>query len=349
MTGISFRNDLHTILHHDLLLWKQYGQFARTLADAAVNQQRSLRDSMKSLGTEITAYAQTNDQMWPFVVLPLFESFAKGYFDHSAGEYVGINNIVYHQYREEYITWTTEHYQDWILESHLLQNGNPSHLNTDPTKYNPFIAKKTPEGNFVPDDDREYYSVRTSESPPMRSFGPLMNLNIGSLGTVEGLVKGLVELRNETLVTSIQPYSALPDEEHHNFHTDDGAEDVDHPHSFMYHPIYERVHDPTSQIVAMVNAAVAWDASMRNLLPETVHGIHCVIKNSCDQVFTYNVNGPQAIFMGRVDAHDPKYDDLEVMVDLDMHTHPNFTTTPYHCQYNMVRTQILPGAAGIID
>ena len=317
----------------------QYNQFARTLADAAVNQQRSLRDSMKSLGTEITGYAQANNQMWPFVVLPLFEAYAKGYFDHSAGEYVGINNIVEHKYREEYITWTTEHYQDWIFESHLLQFGNPSNLDTDPTKYNPFISKKDADGNFVPDHERDYYSVRSVESPPMRAFGPLMNLNIGSLGTVEGLVKGMIEMRNETMVTSIQPYSALSDEAHAGFHSDEEGEAVDHPHSFLYQPIYERVHDTDSKIVAMVNAAVAWDASMRNLLPETVHGIHCVIKNNCDQVFTYEVDGPEAHFMGRVDAHDSKYDSMQVEVSLDMHTHPNFTSTPHHCIYTMVSTQ----------
>lgn len=319
-----------------------YYQFARTLADAAINQQQGLRDSMDSLGTAITSYAQTNNKTWPFVVIPQFEAFAKGYFDHSHGEYVGINNIVYHKDRDAFINWTTAHYQDWIAESHMIKYGNTDRLDTDPSKYNNFLAGKI-DGQFVPDIDREYYSVRTSESPPMRAYGPLFNLNIGSLGTVELMVQGLVKLKYETLVTSIQPYSALPAEDHKYFHQNldyDGRvievdEVVDHPHSFMYHPIYERVHDYDSRIVAQVNAAVAWDASMRHLLPETVHGIHCVIRNNCDQVFTYEVNGPNAMFLGREDVHNPKYDDMMVQVELDMHTHPDFATTPHHCQYTV--------------
>ncbi|CAB9511106.1 Receptor-type guanylate cyclase gcy [Seminavis robusta] len=308
-----------------------YTQFARTLVDAALEQQQSLRDSMATLSNEITGHAQANNLTWPYVILPLFESYALNYFKHCAGEYVGVNNLVKHNESEAYINWTTAHYKDWIEQSHIIRYGNTDLLDTDPTRYNQFISKKSAEGE-VPDDVREYYSARTIQSPPMRGYGPLMNLNIASIGTNDQVIDGVIKLKYETLVTALKPFQALPPEEHQNFHTDSKA---DNPHSFMYHPVYKRVREPGSGVVATVTASVAWDASMRNLLPSNVRGILCVVENTCDQVFTYEINGKDAIYLGSGDMHNPKYDHLEVMVDLSMHTHPNFTTTPGHCQYSM--------------
>lgn len=316
----------------------KYYQFARSLADASLDQQESLRDSLKSLANEITAYGELTTTIngttsWPYVVLPQFESFAMGYFDHSDGEFVGVNNLVYHEDREEYTEWANANYQDWILEGHMLKYGHDNFLDTDPSLYHPYISKKMPD-SYPPDDARPYYSPRTSQSPPMRSYGPTMNLNIASIGSNGDVIDGVLLLRNETLVTALKPFNALPPEEHQGFHTD--AEEVHHPHSFLYHPVYERVKDSTSKIVATLTSSVAWDASMLDLLPETVKGIRCVVKNNCDQSFTYEVVGPEAFYKGDGDLHDTEYDEYELFVDLALHTHPDFPSTPGHCQYSMV-------------
>jgi len=308
-----------------------YEQFARSLADAAIDQQQSLRDSMRSLANEVTGYAQTNNISWPFVYLPLWESYAMGYFDHSKGEFVGINNHVTHDQRESFINWTTMHYEEWIQESHMLKYGNLDKLNQDPAEYNQYLAKKAKDG-FPPDDIRTHYGVRTAQSPPMGAYGPLMNLNIGSIGSNGALMDAVRELRYETLVTAIKPFNALPASEHQNFHTDSEAEN---PHSFMYTPVYERVQDPTSSIVATVTSSVAWDASMQDLLPDNVNGILCVVRNNCNQSFTYEVRGHDAFYLGDGDHHDSEFSHLEVELDLALHTHPNFTSTPGHCMYTM--------------
>ena len=191
--------------------------------------------------------------------------------------------------------------------------------------------------SYPPDDIRPYYSARTSQSPPMRSYGPLLNLNIASIGNNGDVIDGVLLLRNETLVTAVKPFNALPAEEHRFFHPD--ADEVDHPHSFLYHPVYERVKDSTSNIVATLTSSVAWDASMRYLLPDTVKGIRSVIKNNCNQSFTYEVVGRQAFYLGDGDLHDTKFDEYELFVDLALHTHPDYTSTPGHCQYSMVSTR----------
>ena len=301
------------------------------MADAALNQQHSLRDSLEGLSNEITAYAQQQNETWPFVQLPLLESYAKTFFDHSKAEFVGVNNEVSHAQRDAFIRWTTDHYQSWLEESHMLQYGNLDRLSTNESTYNEYISTQSEPG-FPPEKELDSYSVRIAQSPPMRAYGPTMNLNIASINGITDIIEAVKVLQNETLVTAVKPFNAVPAEEHKNFHTDSNA---DHPHSFMYTPIYQRVRDPDSDIVGTLSSSVAWDASMQNLLPETVTGILCVIKNDCDQTFTYKVSGPLAYYQGKGDHHNPAYDDMVVELDLSVHTHPDFKTTPGHCQYSM--------------
>ena len=45
------------------------------------------------------------------------------------------------------------------------------------------------------------------------------------------------------------------------------------------------------------------------ILPENTKGIVCVVENNLDQVFTYQINGKDAEFMGMEDLHDSQYDD----------------------------------------
>ena len=252
----------------------------------------------------------------------------------SRAEYVGVNNIIKREDRAEFINYTTTHHRDWIEEAHYLSYGNLDLLNNDTSLYRPYIYNKTSEGNWEPDIDRDQYFVRTTQMPPPRSFGPLTNWNIGSMVGCELMHAGLDALKNETLTDRVKPFQALPPDEHQGFHTDDLA---DNPHSFVYHPVRKVISDKDSEIVASLTVVIAWDASMRNLLPDNVKGIHCVVQNSCNQSYSYEVNGKDAIYLGDGDRHNPKYDRMGVEVDLSLHTHPEFATTPGHCQYRMVR------------
>ena len=265
------------------------------MADAALDQQERLRDALKNVANEITAYAQTNNQTWPFVVLPLFESFAMGHFEHSAAEYIAVNNLVKHEEREAYEIFANQHGEEWVKESHMIRHGNLDLLDQNQENYNPYITQKT-DGGFIRDIDRDLYSARTSQSPPMKAYGPTLNMNLDSIAKNALLTEAVLALRNETVLSHIKPFTALPAEEHMDFHTDSEA---DHPHAFMLTPVHSKVHDASSPIVATLTSTVAWDASMLNLLPATVEGIHCVVKNDCGQNFTYEVSGTLCILFGR--------------------------------------------------
>jgi len=151
----------------------------------------------------------------------------------------------------------------------------------------------------------------------------------------------MFKMRNETVISLVRPYTiavpmAMTAEEHQAMHSQINPSSVsEHPHSFYFNNIFEEVGNTNSRIVAAIGGGVAWDYSLRNLLPDTVRGLMVVIKNSCDQAFTYRIDGKDAFFVGEGDQHNTKYT-LEKEVDLAIHNNPDFFDTPDHCWYRLV-------------
>jgi hypothetical protein len=55
-----------------------------------------------------------------------------------------------------------------------------------------------------------------------------------------------------------------------------------------------------------------WRDLITNILPPNSKGVIVVFENTCDQVFTYRIDGENAIYVGQGDQHDSKYDSLGV-------------------------------------
>ena len=54
---------------------------------------------------------------------------------------------------------------------------------------------------------------------------------------------------------------------------------------------------------------------MTNLLPEGIDGIYIVVRNQCNQQFTYMINGPNVECLGNGDLHEVEYDEYEISDD----------------------------------
>lgn len=149
-------------------------------------------------------------------------------------------------------------------------------------------------------------------------------------------------LHNQSVVTRVRNYIGVPTamtpEEHNAMHSMFDNSNSDFPHSFVCHPVHETLNDPNSPIVAILGGGIAWDFALRNLLPEGVRGISAVIKNTCQQSFTYELDGPDAFFKGEGELHDHNYASMEVAVNLALNSHADFNSTPGHCLYSMVST-----------
>lgn len=277
--------------------------------------------------------------------VPDFEQVAQDFLRISDAEFVGFNNVVYRQQRKNYTEWMNSGvYKDFVEEANVIAFGNLGQLDTDASKYKPFITRRHSETRaFVEDTDRDVYFPRTTQSPPASSYGGTINWNAGSVGSIGIALNMLltggenkdVRFKKTVLVSEVRPFQAFSSEAHDRLH--DGGSGVDHPHSFVYAPVHKSIHDATPTVVATITAAIAWDTSLRNLLPDEVRELVCVIRNSCGQSYTYLINGVRALYQGEGDLHDG-YDDMRKEVALSWNTEEWFVTTPGHCIYSMVRT-----------
>jgi Adenylate and Guanylate cyclase catalytic domain len=59
---------------------------------------------------------------------------------------------------------------------------------------------------------------------------------------------------------------------------------------------------------AIIVATVYWRTLMRNVLAKRSHGIHIVFTNPCTLPFTYQLNGPDVVYLGVGDFHERAYD-----------------------------------------
>ena len=109
------------------------------------------------------------------------------------------------------------------------------------------------------------------------------------------------------------------------------GEPYDEPASDLHFPIFDQLdqirapsslvvaddnndkYDPSEHsVVGTLTATLFWRDVITDILPAGNDGTVVVFENPCNPTFTYQINGPSAVFLGRGDMHDPAYDDMEI-------------------------------------
>ncbi|CAB9514586.1 Receptor-type guanylate cyclase gcy [Seminavis robusta] len=97
------------------------------------------------------------------------------------------------------------------------------------------------------------------------------------------------------------------------------ADYQDDPHAVAFFPIFDKFSyyddsdsDPEPpKVSGLFLVIVYWRTNFDDLLPPGAHGIFVILENTCDQVYTYRIDGTYSLFVGHGDLHDPKYSYLE--------------------------------------
>lgn len=248
--------------------------------------------------------------------------------------------------KDAFVEFMSENYEKTIQDDHMMHSGDLHRLHQNTSEYKPFISKKTPDGKYVPDDDREEYWPSNGQfSPPVRSYG-IVNWNVDHVPPIAMAVGAMLKLQYEATFSIIMPYRSIhlvmSGEEHNALHSKLKDSTPEHPHTVVHYPIHQNPLDYESEIVGYLSSGQAMDAALLGLLPNNVRGLHCVLSNNMNQSHTYEIVGQDAIYQGEGDMHETKYDDMEVVVDLALHTNPEYMTTPGNVLYRMVSKNV-PG------
>jgi hypothetical protein len=310
-----------------VLVFLQYHQFTDTIKSASDKQLHNLWFAMSSMSQTVSAAGLAaqlaSGASFPLVRVPMFEVPASQARQLSGVEFIMWSPLVKASQQDQWSKFARAE-SGWYEESKEL--GRPlSHHDeehSDKETFNhhddalaeydtnstmrPFIWRgdRSIDGHVEPVSGDEEATLAPSFlcSPP--PYSPTyMNYDMMSEWYMDEMFPSLKQTRSGLMTAFDSSFANLPDSFagvgfQNDFHDEyvidvsDGA--GDHPHSAFLQPVFADWHNETSEMVGFLTAIVAWDALFgSSLLPEGVKGIQAVLKNSCNQSYTYALHGRQ--------------------------------------------------------
>lgn len=299
---------------------------------------------VSDLSRQLTDLAIQSDQTWPYVFIRRYDTYLANAMKGVQGvEMISIDPIVLKGEEDKWIEFANRTHEAMVAEGHMIRYGNLDKLS--PKSYSPRIrAIKTQNSLVAP--PHEFSTPFWMNSPPLRSYSAI-NWDISSVPQENRPIMAMLALENTTTISPVLPL-AVEIDAHQSYHsTTPYFSKAEYPHSFMYHPIFEKLQNgvvsgkytrekPT--IVGMLSLVVAWDASMRNLLPNGLPPLVSVIKNTCGQEFSFRIHGRDAIFLGESDLHDHDFASFKKTADLSWPQNALAKFDNRTCRYEVVRS-----------
>jgi class 3 adenylate cyclase len=90
------------------------------------------------------------------------------------------------------------------------------------------------------------------------------------------------------------------------------------PLSTLFYPILDGYQEG-SKIVGTLVVLQYWHELFANVLPTSADGIIAVLENTCNQIYTFQINSEKVLFLGKGDLHDVQFNRLEEESNLADH------------------------------
>jgi len=335
----------------ELLVFEDtFYQYAFTIRDVAHYNARSILESFESKADTITSFAISSDLQWPFLTIPHFETRFEHSRNDSFAEVIAFAPLITTYQRNFWEKYSVMN-QNWMKESlKKLENDNMIG-SIDPGLISENIYTLDDEGRPTEENSWGPFAPIWQISPPPTNAS-IMNYNLLSdpvfskLATTmeqdhhavlspvwDGVIfdhtfrKGIngeigntqlrkeFEIRNHNDVDSINM---------------NNTKRIDTPRSLILQPLYDSHDSMNRSLVGILMGVIAWDDFLSNLLPDGVDGITCVIENNCDDVFTYEIAGGKANYIGRGRHHERQFESNHVPTYFG-----EFHAKGYHCHYGL--------------
>lgn len=250
-----------------------------------------MQQAFRGLAQTLTATSLLRQWEWPWVTMPMWEVHGKHLRQQSGVEMVGFSPIITAEQRAEWLAYSQTH-QGWIDEARVISGngGEEGYVqgSVSPELYNEFGVMP-----IFP----MHYPIWQLTPPP---FDPaFINYDMANDTFLINLLPTLPIARealfSDVLDLSILSGTAVSAKDHLSFHdilaTNLSVDEAYlQPHSLIVQPVFQTLEN-TSNLVGLLVGVVPWDLYLTNLLPQGVGGITCVLVNTCDQSFTYTLNG----------------------------------------------------------
>eukprot|EP00529_Nitzschia_sp_RCC80_P008238 CAMPEP_0113455580 /NCGR_PEP_ID=MMETSP0014_2-20120614/8448_1 /TAXON_ID=2857 /ORGANISM="Nitzschia sp." /LENGTH=1213 /DNA_ID=CAMNT_0000347013 /DNA_START=398 /DNA_END=4036 /DNA_ORIENTATION=+ /assembly_acc=CAM_ASM_000159 len=281
---------------------------ALVIEETILHKTKTEMSVMETMAVTVQTYARTTtDTSWPYETVPHFESVAHNFMHVTNTRLIALAPVVVGggDSKSQWESYSVAN-QDWIEHSYEDLGWESIEQVDIPNKV--YDVDPTTGHHYYPLNDETVMPVWQVASAP-KDTG-IVNYNLlsnPSVARTASLVSDCHMLR----MTQLLDVSEVL-----------GGDEITTPESLMIQPILAETAGSSAygeQVVANLVAAFSWDLYLSNLYHAEENVMIAVVHPSCvgadeDQTFSYQLNGPEAIYLGRGDVHDPKYDDIAVVV-----------------------------------
>jgi len=256
-------------------------------------------EAIEYYSSTVTSIAKVTNAVWPFVTIPDFAVRTKHLVNLIGAESEFIfAPIVKHEDRDNWEQYTMEKVASMTLD--LLRNSE----------------------EYTEDDLETFTDINV---PYIHNY----DLSGGLSTKVE------YSYREDTYAVNWQPYPITPETYACNYNLNSGRRFAntfytmaatleptinfnfvrlqDYSQSQVMQPIFRDIGDGAEKdLVAVLVVLIDWIGYFNDILPEDGEPIDVVLKSTCGDIVTYQINGQDAIYVGDYDGHDRAYDSLGV-------------------------------------
>jgi hypothetical protein len=235
-----------------------------------------------------------NDTTWPNYSVPAVARRMAEARDLSRSTLITLSPVVEQDDRsawEDYAFST----QEWVNDGLVFEGEKPT-LNKIPF----FIHSGTSDG-VIPQSTAGPFSPVWQMSPAP-SDKSIVNYNIFENDHVKTLAE-FVDARKRPALSKVLDMTEL-------FGTSSSFDHLgETPESLLLQPIFEDFSED-AKVVGHFTAVLEWDIYFANILHEGTDGIVIVVEDTCDEKFSFEINGPDVTYLGDGDHHDKEYDNM---------------------------------------
>jgi class 3 adenylate cyclase len=270
---------------------------------------------------KVVSYARYSNSTWPFVTTPDFAVQAAKLLSISSAVFFNQYPLVSNDQRAEWEKYSIEN-DAWVEDGIQVQARNKNYAGPIVTEYETHGIIHDNDGDVAQSNPGPYLPAWQS-SPVVPYYYPynwnglsydeLAIATLQSMETQRIVINGVTNLPDLNDPAAVEQAAAFSDWAG-DFISED--EDQNEPMSDIFYPIIDAIDDVTIDAdvklptVGVLALTFYWRDLIKNILPPNSKGVIVVFENACDQVFTYRIDGADAIYVGQGDQHESKYDYL---------------------------------------
>lgn len=283
--------------------------------------------AMDSFVVSIVSFAQYNNMTWPYVTIPNYGTQASKVRSVTKSILLVQIQSVLSDQRLQWDEYSLNVGPTWVDQNIAVQNADPT------------VSTTASGVKNIKNEDHDEYTVsglwgykpeatlhrpmwQSYPTVPLFGYSPF-NLDLTLLPSLTAALPALNDRNAVVGYISNDPTTRTIDEtsNHHQINSlikeyVGNETEITEPLSELYYPIFEdaATHVLSKQnkttefeMVSILGSWFYWREFIKEILPRGNNGIIVVFENGCNQTFSYQINGPDVVFLGYLDAHQSKY------------------------------------------